>query len=68
MDTLIASGTGAAFLYSLVQTLFPEFIRNQGLQVQVYYESAAVIISFIVLGKYLEEKPKQSLPEPLKNS
>ncbi len=58
MDTLIASGTGAAFLYSLVQTLFPEFIRNQGLQVQVYYESAAVIISFIVLGKYLEEKAK----------
>lgn len=58
MDTLIASGTGAAFVYSLVQTLFPEFIRDQGLQVQVYYESAAVIITFILLGKYLEEKAK----------
>lgn len=60
MDTLIAFGTGSAFLFSMFNTIFPEVIRNQGLQVHVYYESAAVIIAFILLGKYLEEKAKFS--------
>lgn len=60
MDTLIAFGTGSAFLFSLFNTLFPEIILQQGLQVHVYYESAAVIIAFILLGKYLEEKAKFS--------
>ena len=60
MDTLIAFGTGSAFLFSMFNTIFPEIIRNQGLQVHVYYESAAVIIAFILLGKYLEEKAKFS--------
>ncbi|KOF02468.1 hypothetical protein OB69_11865 [Roseivirga seohaensis subsp. aquiponti] len=60
MDTLIAFGTGSAFLFSMFNTIFPEIIRNQGLQVHVYYESAAIIIAFILLGKYLEEKAKFS--------
>ena len=60
MDTLIAFGTGSAFLFSMFNTIFPEVIRSQGLQVHVYYESAAVIIAFILLGKYLEEKAKFS--------
>ncbi|WP_172796019.1 heavy metal translocating P-type ATPase [Roseivirga echinicomitans] len=60
MDTLIAFGTGSAFLFSMFNTIFPEVIMNQGLQVHVYYESAAVIIAFILLGKYLEEKAKFS--------
>ncbi|MGW8121780.1 heavy metal translocating P-type ATPase [Roseivirga echinicomitans] len=60
MDTLIAFGTGSAFLFSMFNTIFPEVIRGQGLEVHVYYESAAVIIAFILLGKYLEEKAKFS--------
>lgn len=58
MDTLIASGTGAAFLYSLINTLAPNRIEGLGLQIHVYYESAAVIIAFILLGKFLEERAK----------
>lgn len=58
MDTLIALGTGAAFLFSVVNTFFPEWIISQGLSVHVYYESAAVIITLILLGNYLEERAK----------
>lgn len=60
MDTLIAFGTGSAFLFSAFNTIFPSIIQQQGLAVHVYYESAAVIIVFILLGKYLEEKAKFS--------
>ncbi|MFT6827251.1 MAG: Cu2+-exporting ATPase [Roseivirga sp.] len=60
MDTLIAFGTGSAFLFSAFNTIFPSIIKQQGLAVHVYYESAAVIIVFILLGKYLEEKAKFS--------
>lgn len=58
MDTLIATGTGSAFLFSLGVTLFPELLTDQGQTAHVYYESAAVIVSFILLGKYLEERAK----------
>lgn len=58
MDTLIATGTGAAFLFSLVVTIFPNWLTEQGQTAHVYYESAAVIVSFILLGKYLEERAK----------
>lgn len=58
MDTLIASGTGAAFLYSVINTFAPSWIESLGFQVHVYYESAAVIIAFILLGKFLEERAK----------
>ncbi len=58
MDTLIATGTGAAFVFSLAVTLFPEWLTDEGQTAHVYYESAAVIVSFILLGKYLEERAK----------
>lgn len=58
MDTLIATGTGAAFLFSLVVTIFPDWLIDQGQVAHVYYESAAVIVSFILLGKFLEERAK----------
>lgn len=58
MDTLIATGTGAAFLFSLFTTFFPDWMEKQELDAYVYYESAAVIVTFILLGKFLEEKAK----------
>lgn len=58
MDTLIATGTGAAFSFSLFTTFLPDWMSSQGLDVYVYYESAAVIVTFILLGKFLEEKAK----------
>ncbi|WP_017731100.1 heavy metal translocating P-type ATPase [Nafulsella turpanensis] len=58
MDTLIALGTGIAFLYSLFVTFFPEVLTAQGLEAHVYYESAVVIITLILLGNLLEERAK----------
>lgn len=58
MDTLISLGTSSAFLFSLTNTLFPELLTEQGKSF-VYYESAAVIISFILLGRFLEELAKK---------
>jgi len=58
MFTLIAIGTGAAFLYSLAATLFsgsfPESLRAHGGEVAVYFEASAVIITLVLLGQVLE--------------
>lgn len=58
MDTLVALSTFIAFTFSLFNTFWPEFWHSRGLHPHVYYESAAVIITFILLGKYLEERAK----------
>jgi Cu2+-exporting ATPase len=58
MDTLVAVGTGSAFLFSLINTFFPSYFESRGLEAHIYYEAAAVIIAFVLLGRYLEEKAK----------
>ncbi|MBX0293182.1 heavy metal translocating P-type ATPase [Hymenobacter sp. HSC-4F20] len=58
MDTLIAVGTGAAFLYSLAATVVPEFFTRRGLMPEVYYDTTATIIALILLGKVLELRAK----------
>lgn len=58
MDTLMALGTGAAWLYSVFNTFFPSVALNAGIPPHVYYESATVIITFILLGQWLEERAK----------
>jgi len=58
MDTLVALGTGSAFIFSVVNTLFPHYLEQHGLEPHVYYEAAAVIISLILLGRYFEERAK----------
>jgi Cu2+-exporting ATPase len=60
MDTLVALSTGIAFLFSVINTFFPEFWHQRGLHAHVYYEAAAVVITFISLGKWLEERAKSS--------
>lgn len=59
MNTLVSLGTGAAYLYSLLVTLSPDFLTSQGLKPEVYYESATVIITLILLGKLLEDNAKK---------
>jgi Cu+-exporting ATPase len=65
MDTLVAMGTGAAYIYSLTATIWPGFFAHAGghatgvagvSAVSVYYEAAAVIVVLILLGKYLEAR------------
>ncbi|PMB36610.1 copper-translocating P-type ATPase [Fischerella thermalis CCMEE 5208] len=58
MDTLVAIGTGAAYLYSLFPTFLPGFFTHQGLPADVYYEAAVVIITLILLGRLLENRAK----------
>ncbi|MCB9326455.1 MAG: copper-translocating P-type ATPase [Lewinellaceae bacterium] len=67
MDTLVALSTGIAFLFSFFNTVFPEFWLSRGIQPHVYYEAATVIITFISLGKLLEEKAKSNTSSAIKN-
>lgn len=66
MDTLVAVSTGVAFLYSLFNTIYPEYWTSRGLEAHVYYEAAAVIIAFILLGKLLEENAKSKTSGAIK--
>jgi len=58
MDTLVAVSTGSAWLFSVFNTLFPEYWLSKGLQPHVYFEVATVIIAFLSIGKMLEEQAK----------
>ena len=66
MDTLIALGTSAAFFYSVFATIFPSFFLNQGLMPEVYYETAAVVITLILLGQWLENRAKGQTSEAIR--
>ncbi|MBA7535613.1 putative copper-transporting ATPase PacS [subsurface metagenome] len=66
MDTLVALSAGSAFLFSAFNTFFPEYLAGKGIEPHVYFEAAAVIISFILLGRYLEEKAKSRASASIK--
>ncbi|HEY9849099.1 MAG TPA: heavy metal translocating P-type ATPase [Leptolyngbyaceae cyanobacterium] len=66
MDTLVAIGTGAAYLYSLFPTVLPEFFTAQRLPADVYYEVAAVVVTLILLGRLLENRAKGQTSEAIR--
>ena len=66
MDTLVALSTGVAYLFSVFNTIFPQFWESRGLGAHVYFEAAAVVIAFILLGKMLEEKAKGNTSSAIK--
>lgn len=66
MDTLVALGTGIAYIFSVFNLFFPDFWHNRGIHAHVYFEASAVIITFILLGKWLEEKAKGSTTASIK--
>lgn len=59
MDSLVALGTGTAFLFSVFNTFFPFILEEQGLIPYVYFEAVGVLLVFILLGKYLETSAGQ---------
>jgi len=59
MNSLVAIGTGAAYAYSTTATLFPELLSKAGIPPHVYFDSTAVIITLILLGRFLENRAKQ---------
>ncbi|MCC6936738.1 MAG: copper-translocating P-type ATPase [Flavobacteriales bacterium] len=66
MDTLVALSTGVAYLFSVFNTLNPAFWTARGLEPHVYFEAAAVVITFILLGKFLEERAKAGTSSAIK--
>ena len=66
MNTLIAVGTGAAYVYSLVATVAPGVFERAGLPADVYYEAAATIIALILLGRILEARAKGRTTEAIR--
>jgi P-type Cu+ transporter len=58
MDTLVAIGTSAAWAYSAVLTLAPAVVRDAGLEPATYFDSAAIIIGLVLLGRWLEARAK----------
>jgi Cu2+-exporting ATPase len=66
MDTLVALSTGVAYLFSVFNTVYPQFWMNRGLHAHVYFEAAAVVIVFILIGKLLEEKAKGNTSSAIK--
>jgi len=58
MNSLVAVGTGAAFSFSVLMTLFPELILKEGEIPHVYFDTTVVIITLILMGKWLEARAK----------
>ncbi len=59
MDTLVAIGTSAAWIYSTVVTLVPSLVRDAGLEPITYFDSAAIVIGLVLLGRWLEGRAKR---------
>lgn len=66
MNTLVAVGTGAAFLFSLVATLAPEIFLSRGMAPELYYEAVIMIIALILTGNALESRAKRQTSAALR--
>jgi Cu+-exporting ATPase len=60
MNTLVALGTGAAFIYSLIATVAPSFFTSRGVPANVYFEAVILIIAFILTGNAFEARAKRN--------
>jgi len=66
MNTLIAVGTSAAYLYSVVAVLFPGLFAAGGLEPNLYFDTSAMIITLILLGRFLEARARGQTSEAIK--
>lgn len=66
MDTLVALSTGVAYVFSVFNSVYPEFWTSRGLETHVYYEAVAVVIAFILLGRLFEDKAKSNTSSAIK--
>ncbi|MDT3776510.1 heavy metal translocating P-type ATPase [Nitrospira sp. MA-1] len=66
MNTLVAVGTGAAFLFSLLATLAPEIFLSRGMAPELYYEAVIMIIALILTGNALESRAKRQTSAALR--
>ena len=66
MNTLVSIGALSAYLYSALATFFPSVFTGAGVHLHVYYDGAAFIVSFIVLGRLLEARTKGKTSQAIK--
>jgi Cu+-exporting ATPase len=66
MNTLIAVGTSAAYLYSVAATVFPSLFVRGGIEPKVYFETSTIIITLILLGRLLEARAKGQTSEAIR--
>jgi len=66
MDTLVVLGTSVAYFYSVLVVLFSSWLKNYGIVTHLYFESASAVITFILLGKFLEMIAKNNAASALK--
>jgi Cu2+-exporting ATPase len=66
MDTLVALSTGVAFSFSVFNTIYPQYFLSKGVTPHVYFESAVIIITLILLGRYFEERAKSKTSSAIK--
>jgi Cu+-exporting ATPase len=66
MNTLIAVGTSAAYLYSVTATLFPSVFAQAGIEPKVYFDTSSVIIVLILFGRLLEARAKGQTSEAIR--
>jgi Cu+-exporting ATPase len=66
MNTLIALGTGSAFLYSLVATVAPDLFTRNGIAPDVYYEAVILIIGLVLAGRAIEARARRKTSEALR--
>lgn len=66
MNTLIATGTSAAYFYSMVAVLFPTLFTIGGIEPNLYFDTSAMIIALIILGRFLEARARGQTSEAIK--
>ena len=66
MNTLIAVGTSAAYLYSMIAVIFPGLFVAGGLEPHLYFDTSAAIIALILLGRFLEARARGQTSEAIK--
>ena len=66
MDVLVVLGTTVAYLYSAIVTLVPDLVEGVGIESEPYFDVSVIIISLILLGRYLEAKAKAGTSEAIK--
>lgn len=66
MDSLVAVSTIISFLFSLFNTVYPQFFLSHNLNADLYYEGAAMIIAFVLTGKMMESRSRRSTGNALR--
>ncbi len=65
MNTLVSLGTTSSYIYSVLSTFFPSVFSSTNVRPEVYYDSSAIIITFVLLGRFLEKKAKSKTSQAI---